>query len=824
MSATANPKTSQPDAQQVRQIVDSIVADRWYWFPVRHHSPATAWHLRNAILERRPKLIFIEGPFESNHLIPILQESNTKPPVAIYTSFQDDSDQFNMRGIASPSEDIPARWACWYPFLDYSPELIAIQTGKEIGARIQFMDLPHFARLKRFEPNASNQESVSNSEPTESSDTDKDLDAGTAEDRLIASSNFYRALADAGGFRSWDEGWDSLFEFREFPDHEAFRTELLTFCAAARLTASPSDSDFEENLERERFMLRTIRKQISATKMVPEDVMIVCGGFHTAMNRKDDLSPPDIPEGTVYTTIVPYSTFRVADISGYGAGNRAPQFYARHWDVLLGKNGSPVADYTVHVLQRARKLGEGLSAADAISITQHARMLAAIRNRAQPILDDLHDAIMTCCCKGDPNEQGIRIRQAIDQVDIGNRVGKVPENAPRLPIVCDFYEQIERLGLTEHVHKERLKRVELDRRKPEDFEQASFFHRLKLTNVGFANMTQQPDTEFESGLIFREHWGLKWSPEVDARLIEMNLLGDTIEAAAINQLKKKIASQSGNAGEICETLVEATQMNLPDLVEQIGDVAATAIEEDPRFVSMTSAVGQLMVLDRYALHYQMRRDWINTMKHRAFVRSCFAMQEITSAPDDKHGEISNGLAVLADIVLKSEKDDDDSRLFIQSVENALAKTEIPFIRGVLLGTLVEIRVLPNKAVTDEILGFANSSQNTMSLAGDFVQGVISVSRTAIMTGSDELVKALDQLIRRSEWEVFTILLPKLRAAMELLHARHRQSLATRVAETYGLVKPSRTLEQLDVSADLMTEIVALDYEVANIMAKWSFVK
>ena len=37
--------------------------------------------------------------------------------------------------------------------------------------------------------------------------------------------------------------------------------------------------------------------------------------------------PPMPPAGTVYTTVVPYSFFRVSEMAGYGAGNRAPQFY-----------------------------------------------------------------------------------------------------------------------------------------------------------------------------------------------------------------------------------------------------------------------------------------------------------------------------------------------------------------------------------------------------------------------------------------------------------------------------------------------------------------
>ena len=36
--------------------------------------------------------------------------------------------------------------------------------------------------------------------------------AAPDEDRLITTSGFYQHLAEAAGFKSWDEAWDTLFE------------------------------------------------------------------------------------------------------------------------------------------------------------------------------------------------------------------------------------------------------------------------------------------------------------------------------------------------------------------------------------------------------------------------------------------------------------------------------------------------------------------------------------------------------------------------------------------------------------------------------------
>jgi len=41
--------TQLPDIADVQARADRVLADELYWFPVRHHSPAAARHVRAAI-------------------------------------------------------------------------------------------------------------------------------------------------------------------------------------------------------------------------------------------------------------------------------------------------------------------------------------------------------------------------------------------------------------------------------------------------------------------------------------------------------------------------------------------------------------------------------------------------------------------------------------------------------------------------------------------------------------------------------------------------------------------------------------------------------
>ncbi|WP_406542124.1 DUF5682 family protein [Clostridium ljungdahlii] len=91
------------------------------FFPVRHHSPACSYHLRNTIEEYLPEIILIEGPIDGNNIKDSLSHEDSNPPFAIYYSYSD------SKGLI---DDTRGKYRCYYPFLDYSPELIGIREGK----------------------------------------------------------------------------------------------------------------------------------------------------------------------------------------------------------------------------------------------------------------------------------------------------------------------------------------------------------------------------------------------------------------------------------------------------------------------------------------------------------------------------------------------------------------------------------------------------------------------------------------------------------------------------------------------------------------------
>jgi hypothetical protein len=791
--------------------VDAALAASPYWFPVRHCSPTVALHLREAIRTRRPKLVLIEGPAEASHLVPHLLDRKTRPPVAIYSSYRDDGNVLGLAGVATPSPDVPARFSVWYPLLPYSPELVAMIAARVVGAECAFIDLPHFALVRPHRAPEAEAAAEAAAEPAAAPENEP---AEHGSEWLIERSEFYRRLAQAAGFRTFDEAWDSLFEVggraRALED---FRRDLACFCAAARATTDPARIAADDTLPRERFMAREIRRHIAERGLDPEQVVVVTGGFHMLLDPDDPVLPPALPPGTVNTTLVPYSYYRVAERSGYAAGNRAPAFYQLQWDTEQdgGDHQGLVIEHITRVMRHGRRKGSALSSADAIAVTQHAAMLGRLRGRSEPVLDDIEDALITCCCKGDPADVGQDLLQAMREAAVGSRLGKVTDALGQLPIVADFQAQLSDLELGEVLQRDHAFELSLDRREPLAARRSAFLHRLAYLDVPLGAL----EREAVRGTIHRERWTLRWSPALEPAVVERSAYGDTVETAAAAKLEEDLAREQLSAAATTARVLAALQMELPDFAARLADVCGPAIDADPRFVSLAHGLTALLVIDRHAAHRGMQRSVIAELVLRCYGRASFAIPDIAAVPATEEREVVAGLQALAEAVLGEHEIALDPALFATYVSNAAAQTRSMFMRGVLLGLLAELRVLDGPALAAEITGLARGAEATMVEAGDFVRGIFEVSRASLMLGADAIVQAVDELLRAASWETFLVMLPSLRAAFEKLRGADLGVMCDRVALRYGL----REAEELDLSltvgaAALMAEV---DLRVAQIM-------
>ena len=113
----------------------ALITDRIVYFPIRHHSPACARYLERIIRTRKPQTILIEGPASFTSLIPLVLHPKTKTPFAIYTSFVSEEPETRDAMTKAAALLGPPRHAAYYPFCDYSPELVALRERSRRATR-----------------------------------------------------------------------------------------------------------------------------------------------------------------------------------------------------------------------------------------------------------------------------------------------------------------------------------------------------------------------------------------------------------------------------------------------------------------------------------------------------------------------------------------------------------------------------------------------------------------------------------------------------------------------------------------------------------------
>src|SRR6185369_12566309 len=144
---------------------------------------------------------------------------------------------------------------------------------------------------------------------------------------------------------------------------------------------------------------------------------------------------PTVPTAT---TLIPYSFPRLAEQLGYGAGNRAPQFYQRAWDAG-GSYRRAALEVLVDFSDHLRLRGFMASLADTIEAYRLACMLAEVRGKAEPGLDEVREATIATLCRGDATHVDAFLWPSV----IGHKVGKVAGRVGKNSLQDEFWREVE---------------------------------------------------------------------------------------------------------------------------------------------------------------------------------------------------------------------------------------------------------------------------------------------------------------------------------------------------------------------------------------------
>lgn len=833
MSETVTSNEISPQ-QVASELLPKLRSERVTYFPVRHHSPACAALIEQWILENRPTSILVEGPSSFTSRIELLTDENCKCPVALFTNFVDKKDRLKkliasrkdglnsldgdeeLAGAGGPTNagqpdelDLGApRFAAYYPFCDYSPELVALRTGRKIGAQMKFIDLQYPEMvLHQFQALHDRSDEIIHVE-------------SLAEDEHLKKSRYITALARQMGCRNFDELWDHLFEAsRDSLSADAFIDRLATYCAMARMDYTDKELESDGTNAREACMAAAIIEELQNNG--GGKILVVTGGFHTVVlpdlvaQKTKRPKKIDFSDEELGVWLMRYSFDKLDALAGYSAGMPSPAFYDRLWHSERNEDDTETrdkkfervtADFVVEIsrLSRERQLPNPITTPDSIAALQMTKQLAALRGHPWPMREDVLDGIRSCFIKGEVGLEGVGLMRLVNEVLAGNRIGEVPPGSDHPPIVDNFYAEAKRFRIPlDRVEK---KEYNLDLYRNANHRSISrFFHRLNFLEIPFAQFLDGPD--FVTGRrleLIIEKWDASWSPNVESALIEASTFGTTIEEAATFKLRYEISkleesAQGRSSASAVRLLVRACRLGLHAQSKAMIPLLDVHIAEDPLVSSVVSALSQLELLLRAREPLEaFDLVAIPRLMVAAYQRACQLLHDVARCPDHHVEEFIKALQILREVIASdSENKSDtvfDTDLFFQGLK-AIVNSPPHESQSVLVGGAAGILYGEGRIDEAELIGivcgFLGGAIGDPRKSAGILRGLLTTA-CEIAWQVAEVIQAIDSQFQSWDEKTFLDLLPELRLAFSLLTPND----ISRVAETVSGLYEGESLGEL----------------------------
>jgi hypothetical protein len=748
---------------------------------VRHHSPACARLIERRIDSLRPAHVLVEGPADMNERIGELLLDH-ELPVAIFSSYRDE-----QRSHAS-----------WSPFCAYSPEWVALRTGRKVGAGLRFIDLPAW-------------------HPAFATRTNRYADAEQRHTSAV------ERLCELFAVDNVDALWDHLFEIAS-PEGIAERLEAYFDVIRGEATAG------EEDAQREEYMATWIGAAVADAGDRP--VVVVTGGFHrpalmrlsgmgTSASGWPDL--PSLPEGAIGGSyVIPYSYRRLDAFDGYQSGMPSPQYYHQLWETNASAAGEALVG---SVVARLRKRKQRVSTADLIAARSLASGLARVRGHSVPgrvdVLDGLLAALVTEPLDVRPPWTGRgRLQVGTDPVVVemiaalsGERVGRLHPDTPLPPLLHDVDSELERLGVPE------AGSMSLDLTSEKGLNTSRVLHRLRVLQVPGYARDRGPSIRSEPVLL--EEWTIERVEMRLPRLIEAGAYGATLAAAASAALEERFTQSGADAKKIAQVLFDVALCGIGDLSERITDHAA-------KLISATANIADLGLLLDVALGLW-RHDRIFGAAGSARLapiisagvrRSLWLVEGIRggAAPADP-GRLFAIVAV-RDSVLHAGSLLDTSREAVVAVFDRLAADPgvPPDMRGASFGFAW---ALGNVGDVERAVRGAGHSK----ILGDWLAGLFALAREEVLErdGSAGVLKVIDEIVGRMTERDFLVALPSLRQAFVFFPPRERESIANALLEARGSRGSASVLLRTVADPAVIAWALEVEQRVSDVLGRESLV-
>ncbi len=743
-------------------------------FGIRHHGPGSARSLQGALEALGPDCVLIEGPPDADELIPLAAEAGMAPPVALLVY----------------QADAPRR-AAFYPFAAFSPEWVAMRHGLAAGVPVRFMDLPQAVQLAPEAPagaaageppggmpdggpldDAPSDAALPMAGPADAPPPDEDASVPEPPAEPYLRQDPLGEMARAAGFSDGERWWDELVESRASRGDDVFAA-VAEAMAALREAMPDTGPEAEREGRREAHMRTVIR---AAAKEGHERIAVVCGAWHVpglqlhdarGQAKLDAAVLKGLPRVKTEATWAPWSYERLAASSGYRAGVISPEWYDLVWHA---RDAGVAAQWMTRTARLLREEDLDASPASVIEAVRLADMLAGMRGRGRPGLEDLQEACLGTLLFANPAPMALIHRKLV----IGERLGTVPEGAPQTPVQADLAAQARRLRLPLQAGSRPL---ELDLRGDTDLGRSRLLHRLLLLDVPWG--TRQRSRGGRG--TFREEWVLSWQPEHAVALVAASRMGATVEDAAAAQVAERAAA-GGSVAALSALVGTVLDAHLPAaaVLRALADGAALATD----VFDLMDALPPLAELARYG---SVRQGGAGTAGGgtvleivaglvprvaAGLVPACLSLDdEAAGKAQARLGAVQQAVALLEQPELQEEWTAALARLADQDAVHGR-------VVGRATRLLLDLRHLTGEQAGGR-LGLALSHAAALAAAAAWIEGFLA-GAGAVLLHDAALLPILDGWLAGLTEERFVEVLPLVRRTLATFAAPERRMIGERI--------------------------------------------
>jgi hypothetical protein len=714
---------------------------------IRHHGPGSARSLERALDEIRPDRVLIELPADAQSVLSFAARDDLVPPVALLGY-------------------VPDRPECaaFHPLARFSPEWRALRWSARHGVEVRAIDLPLTHTLAARESTL--------------------FGAG---DRVDPLGELARAAGDDDPERWWED----------VVEHRGDGEGAFAAVAEAMRTVRAGTLVGESDLVREAYMRKIVRAALADS----ERVVVVCGAWHVPALEGDFPSVSSdatllrgLPKVKVAATWVPWTHRRLAAATGYGAGVRAPGWYAH---VYEHPGDAGLTRWFAEAGAALRAAGHQASPEHLIAGVRTAGALAALRGRPRAGLDEALDAAVTVMGEGHHGPL-VLLR---DRLVVGSVIGSVPADTPMVPLAKDLMSQQSSCRLKPSADR---RTIELDLRTPAGRARSRLLHRTVTLEIGWADLVEGRGS---SGT-FRETWDVAWEPEVSVRVIERSALGTTVESAASTRLLE--TSRSSTQVLILVGLVDQALMGdlpgiVPALVDRVASAAATAPD-------LSEVMDALVPLARTARYGDTRgtdlvavRELIDSLVVRVVAGLDVACRSLDLESSQAMAQRLTAVQGALALVEHPERHDGWPR----ALERLARPGAAPLVAGRAVRLLHDADIWDRNR-TSSVLGLFLGRGSTPADGAAFVEGFLGGGGTVLVHDA-EMLALLDGWIGALDADAFETTVPLLRRTFGAFEPAERRQIGEMVS---GRSRPS-----VQWWADDLDPVRA-DTAVATVRALW----